>query len=452
MTDETRAGMTRKAIAATQGRRSKAGAPSPLSDRLARRIAAYWLMHGQGWSAAAAATAVGFSSASLAGKWAKQVAATGGAADSGEKRGPQARLEPQHVQLLAAALLADKVGLGSHRVAERLRQAGGDLPPASASTERRALRAHGFEVQPTKPSLGHSARERAARVRFCNTMKNVRLNIRGAFSDSKIFFGGGSYHAGRNGRAWAKRGEPRQRDRRKAAHRAHVYAAVTPCGATPLYFATGTTGVKRTYSRPRKVTKAQLQEACQRLGLAAHGTCAVLKARIAARGEDSAEVVAVLGERARASGVGNDEYIDILEGTGPYAPGPGMLRAIADLFAGTRFAGDWWFQQDGARAHTLNPNTAAGRLTVAAILKVAPNLVEGWPARSPDLSLIENAWARCEDYLWKHESWADAAGFDAALERAWRASVTPEYCRSLFGSWEKRRKECVYRGGDRVKA
>eukprot|EP00962_Isochrysis_galbana_P037979 scaffold13382_cov132-Isochrysis_galbana.AAC.2 len=79
-------------------------------------------------------------------------------------------------------------------------------------------------------------------------------------------------------------------------------------------------------------------------------------------------------------------------------------------------------------------------------------MVRDWPARSPDLSLIENAWARCEDYLWKHESWGNSAEFCAALERAWRASVTPEYCRNLFRSWEAWRAECAESGGDRVRA
>lgn len=444
--------MAKARALASPGRRSKAGAASCLSDRLARRISAYWLIHRRGWSAAEAAAAVGFSSASLATKWAKQVAATGLAADSGAKRGPKPRLHAGHARLLGGALLADKVGLGSHRVAERLRQAGAAIPAVSASTEVRALRAHGFEVQRTKPDLGHSTQERAARARFCRAMRDKRLNIRGAFSDSKIFFGGGSYHAGRSGRAWAKCGQPRQRDRRKAAYRAHVYAAVTPYGATPLYFATGTTGVNRMYSRPRRVAKKRLQEACQQLGLESSGTQAELTARIAGLGEDSAQVVAVLGARPTASGVGNEEYIDILAGTGPYNKGPGRLRATADLLAATRHAGSWWFQQDGARAHTLNPNTAAGRRTAAAILDVAPNLVTNWPARSPDLSLVENAWARCEDYLWKHENWGDSKGFCAALERAWRASVTPEYCHNLFRSWEMRRNNCAKREGGRVRA
>lgn len=444
--------MAKAKALASPGRRSRAGAANGLSDRLARRISAYWLIDRQGWSAAAAAAAVGFSSARLAAKWAKQVATTGIAADSGDKRGPKACLHAGHARLLGGALLADKVGLGTHRVAERLRQGGAAIPPASASTVLRALRAHGFEVQPTKPDLGHSAEERAARARFCRAMRDVRLNIRGAFSDSKIFYGGGSYHAGRSGRAWAKRGQPRKRDRRKAASRAHVYAAVTPYGATPLYFATGTTGVKGTYSRPRRVTKARLQEACQQLDLDARGTHAELMARIAGLGEDSDAVVQALGARPRASGVGNEEYMDILTGTGRYAQSRGMLGAIAHLFAPSPHAGNWWFQQDGARAHTLNPKTAAGRRTEAAILKVAPKIVRDWPARSPDLSLIENAWARCQDYLWKHESWGDSAEFCAALERAWRASVTPEYCRNLFRSWEARRAECAESGGDRVRA
>eukprot|EP00962_Isochrysis_galbana_P044988 scaffold17593_cov147-Isochrysis_galbana.AAC.3 len=58
--------------------------------------------------------------------------------------------------------------------------------------------------------------------------------------------------------------------------------------------------------------------------------------------------------------------MDILTGTGRYAQSRGMLGTIAHRFAPSPHAGNWWFQQDRARAHTLNPKTAAGRRTEAA--------------------------------------------------------------------------------------
>jgi len=67
-----------------------------------------------------------------------------------------------------------------------------------------------------------------------------------------------SFLAGAAGQAWAKCGQPRQHDRRKAAHRAHVNTAVTTYRAAPRHFATGTTGVKRAYSQERSAGSRQL--------------------------------------------------------------------------------------------------------------------------------------------------------------------------------------------------
>jgi len=91
----------------------KASSSSRISDRQARRIAAYWLIERQGWSPADAAAATGFKSAATAARWAQQVAMTGSAADSGEKR---RKPRAAHARAIGDAL--EQVGFGSHRVAE----------------------------------------------------------------------------------------------------------------------------------------------------------------------------------------------------------------------------------------------------------------------------------------------------------------------------------------------
>ena len=109
------------------------------------------------------------------------------------------------------------------------------------------------------------------------------------------------------------------------------------------------------------------------------------------------------------------------------------------------------WQQDGAPAHTLSPKTPKGRSTLSLIKSRAPELVEDWPARSPDLSPIENVWSKVEHHLWTEESWEDRCGFERALKRAW-AHVTADlaYLRRVCGSFKKRCVKCVKVGGERT--
>lgn len=62
-------------------------------------------------------------------------------------------------------------------------------------------------------------------------------------------------------------------------------------------------------------------------------------------------------------------------------------------------------------AHTCAPHTSRGAATRALIEQHA-RLLEPWPARSPDLSPIEKAWARCKQHLWtaEHLQWHNLQG------------------------------------------
>lgn len=159
-------------------------------------------------------------------------------------------------------------------------------------------------------------------------------------------------------------------------------------------------------------------------------------------------------------GVGCEEFRDICMGTGKHASSDGLLPQLKEIFEGERGArpriSNWVFQCDGATCQSINPKpNTAGYATRCAILSIAPNLLEGWPASSPDLSPIENAFSKCEELLWSEYEWSDFASFQKALRAAWaKLTSGPKglaYCKSLVGSFEKRRQKCIAANGGRIK-
>ena len=117
------------------------------------------------------------------------------------------------------------------------------------------------------------------------------------------------------------------------------------------------------------------------------------------------------GKRSRAEpdeegkelrGVGAEEWRNILNGEKEHAGKPGLLQEAVTIFTRVNKAHVWAFQCDGASSQSLSQSERAqdGPKNRAAIKRVAPNLVEGWPAHSPDLSPIENVFSRVEWVLW----------------------------------------------------
>lgn len=201
----------------------------------------------------------------------------------------------------------------------------------------------------------------------------------------------------------------------------HAYGAICCEGASQLYFATGTTALKLGYR------KATLSAAEKKLAKAV--------------GQDLVPGI--------ASGVGAEEYRDILGGTGAHSSQPGMLCEMQRIFAeqGRR----WVWQQDGARAHTLNSKTDNGKRARALILQHADDLLDDWPALAADLSPIENVWAIVEYHLWAEYEWSDLESFKRALRKAW-ADVTSDKAllRRVCGSFEKRRRVCIAAKGGKI--
>ena len=98
------------------------------------------------------------------------------------------------------------------------------------------------------------------------------------------------------------------------------------------------------------------------------------------------------------------------------------------------------FQHDNARPHTARVCTA--------FLQNAGIQVMDWPAKSPDLSPIENLWATLGDRIQQMANQPrTVAELAAALQREWHA-IPQATIRNLFNSMRRRCTKCInVRGG-----
>jgi len=143
--------------------------------------------------------------------------------------------------------------------------------------------------------------------------------------------------------------------------------------------------------------------------------------------------------------VDSDEFIRVLDG--PTDDGGGLLdQACAMLGAGVRPT----LLLDHAPAHTLEAHTTKGR-AVRACIEAKATIVEDFPPRSADLNPIEKAWFVAEDHLWKNYTWSNYTEFRAALKAAWRAAITPAFCKKLVGGLRQTYEVCAREGGKEVK-
>eukprot|EP00966_Prymnesium_polylepis_P123524 2855851-Prymnesium_polylepis.1 len=92
----------------------------------------------------------------------------------------------------------------------------------------------------------------------------------------------------------------------------------------------------------------------------------------------------------------------------------------------------WRFQQDGAGIHSVAATLKGRKRGAPLSSESAPNLLEPWPARSPDLSPIEHTWVAAVEKLHEQE-WHDFESFKLAVHCAWELTTTPAYCRKLLG-------------------
>ena len=348
-------------------------------------------------------------------KWANKFWQTGEVNDA-PRTGAPVLIQDKDAERVKAELGQAKPGIGLETITARLIKGGG-IANHHVESYRRALIRSGWSVQPVVKALFLEDIHQEKRWHFASKYRDLRLSNKMIWTDSKVFYGGEVEPQMRKGgmASWAPNGEPRSvLVDKHAPFKLHVYAGICKYGVTKLTYVTGTTGLNAdgAYTCNKRVPKAQQ----------------------AAMGGTT--------KQTNATGVGNVEYLDILKGGGPRGY-IGILNEAKSLFSKTSFANCWWFQQDGARAHTIAA-TSMGKGTKAAIKSVAPNLLDDWPPNSPDLSPIENLWRQVEWHLWTHEAWEfnSQAAFRDALDRSWDAVTQGdqgrEYIKKLVSSFDRR--------------
>lgn len=76
--------------------------------------------------------------------------------------------------------------------------------------------------------------------------------------------------------------------------------------------------------------------------------------------------------------------------------------------------------------------------------------VSDWPAKSPDLNVIENVWGRLQNKI-AEMSPKNLQELDAMIRKAWYEICTPDYCESLFKSIPTRLSKVIANDGSRIK-
>lgn len=302
----------------------------------------------------------------------------------------------------------------------------------SPSTAVRATRKAGARFKRKKDSL--SDLQRRQRVRFCtdilNQARTKKKTLFGKTPGSQIIFSDSKYFVcgpGKNGkvRVWVVEEEeedddeaggvpePEGIDHESAikSFNAHAYALLCHKGASGLLYVTGTSKGKDTPSRRFKRFKVD-------------------------------------GKPTSAKGLNNHEY------RARVLP---FLQEEAERILGKKFKRSV-FMQDGARPHGL-----AGKKSYMAkeTRKRLNSLfqkrwIDNWPAKSPDLNLIENYWANAQRIL---EKWLNngerpqsAEQWEHMVDRAWAEATADKdaICRACL-AWPNRMKECLKVKGGRLK-
>ena len=348
--------------------------------------------------------------ASECAKWANRLWTTGSVDDMVRTGRPTAVTEAD-LEKVKAAFTTSLPGISLKVIVKRL-QDEGKISKLSEERYRIALKESGWSHQKVKFILPLNHKALDARWAFAVKYRDVGLGNKAIFTDSKYFTGGDiEPRSKKHGFcAWAPDGEPRNIVKSQgSSYHVHAYAGVCKYGMTDLIIVSGTTGLADAYKYARKNPFYE------------PGSTDPSKAK-------NIDVF--------TSAVAHEEYRDIVMGGGPRKY-KGLIHQAKEMFEKNNLRGQWYWQQDGAGAHSIK-DTDIGNETRRLLNTVAPNVVE-WPPSSPDLSPIENVWAKVDLVLWRDYEWTDRKTYQEALLKAWeQVRQDKAFIKNIMASVDKR--------------
>lgn len=264
-----------------------------------------------------------------------------------------------------------------------LKQQGLISSHVSSRTVARAVRNELELASPTvRPVL--TAQHKQRRVAFCQQQHDSNCIIAVDSTYLTLF----AHHTRR--KRWVRKGTKPVVSKPLKSQQLHVYAGITAHGQTELIRVTGTTG------HPKKYYYTGKQ-----------------------------------GKRGVAmTGVGAEEWQEVLQS---------QLQPQAKQIFEAHGVHQYSWLLDGARAHTA---ASSKQFYTARGIQV----LQDWPANSPDLSPIENAWAWLKREVYsRHHDNLDSLWEDA--QATW-ASMPDSMLKNLMNSIATRQQLCVQRDGD----
>ena len=142
-------------------------------------------------------------------------------------------------------------------------------------------------------------------------------------------------------------------------------------------------------------------------------------------------------------------------GANPYTGGPGvnyqvymdllekcLIPAAIRLFP-PYLQRSWIWQQDGARPHTA-------KATIQKLESMGVRRMENWPARSPDLSWIENLWALVSRNVNNRRD-VTSQNFERVLREEWAKVQQPRIFMPFASSIRRRLQACIRNNGGETK-